>query len=242
MECLLNNYQHDLRKHRRMELTEAICGLSTYLYSIGNVDHFVLIPGFTRLKVKKTVQHRAALLIALFITLLCTAPFNSSIAQDVANTDNSASISVSGRVIQSLSAQNIIIDVLANVNLVATEPNQAFIEIDPTVVPVTFDDDLLGTGFAVAIGEPGTKFFINFPREVVLTNNVDGNILIIEYDIAHNQVNEQQNANRIRQISEEFILNDNGEYYFWFGGKVDIRNVTDGEYMGDFFMEVEYTL
>lgn len=152
------------------------------------------------------------------------------------------SISVSGRVIQDLSVQNITIDVIADVNLVAEDPEQSTIEIDPTQNPVTFDPEFAGSGYVVAKGEPATDFLLSFPRTVELTNVSDGSLLIIEYIVAHNSVNDQQSSDFVREVTQEFTLNSDGEYHFWFGGRVDITNVTDGEYEGDFYMDVEYKL
>lgn len=152
----------------------------------------------------------------------------------------SGTIAVSGRIVRDLSVQNITIEVIADVNLKATQPGQTIIEIDPTRTAVTSDPDLPGSGYAVAKGEPNSTFVLSFPRFVELTQVEDGTVLLVEYVIAHNRVNEPLNASFVRQVTEEFQLNATGEYHFWFGGRVDIANATGGQYDGDFFMEVSY--
>jgi len=152
----------------------------------------------------------------------------------------SGTLSVTGRIVRDLSVQNISLEVIADVNLKATQPGQTVIEIDPTRVPVTGDPELPGSGYVVAKGEPNTTFVLSFPRFVELTHVEDGTVLLVEYVIAHNRVNEQLNADFVRQVTEEFQLNASGEYHFWFGGRVNIANATGGQYDGDFFMEVSY--
>lgn len=157
-----------------------------------------------------------------------------------ANPPASGMIAVTGRVIRDMTAQNITLEVVADANLVATQPGQTFIEIDPTRISVTSDPDLPGSGYVVAKGEPNTAFVLTFPRIVEMTHIDDGTILEVEYLIAHNRLNEPSNADFVRQVTEEFRLNASGEYHFWFGGRVDITNATGGQYDGDFFMEVSY--
>lgn len=183
-----------------------------------------------------------SILIAFFasILILCSKTDVYSQITEISPQVN-ASLTISGRVIQDLSAQNIQIELLADVNLVA-EPGQAIIEIDPITTSITSDPELPGSGFALAKGEPGATFVITFPRWVELTNVNDNSTLLVQYLIAHNSSIDQPTSIRVREVAEEFTLNANGEYYFWFGGSVDITGITSGEYEGDFFMEVEYKL
>lgn len=158
------------------------------------------------------------------------------------STSGTTSITVSGTVIQDLSAQNIILDIEQEVNFVPENDNETVLVVDPVSDPVTFDPAFAGSGFAVAKGEPGARFTISFPSVIELTHAEEGSVLILEYFVAHSPTDDQQSAERVRQVSEEFVLNSEGEYYFWFGGRVDVSDAVDGEYDGDLFLEVEYTI
>lgn len=180
--------------------------------------------------------------LSALLTGLAGAAQYVTAQQNGFSTEERVSITVSGRVIQDLSVQNITIDVVADVNLVAEDPDQSVIEIDPTEDAVAFDTEFAGVGYVVAKGEPDTEFLLSFPRTVELTSTTDGSLLIIEYVVAHNSANEQQGADYVREVTQEFTLNSDGEYHFWLGGRVDISDVTDGDYEGEFFMDVEYKL
>lgn len=154
----------------------------------------------------------------------------------------STTITVSGLVIQDLSVQNIIIEIQEEVNFVPENDGQTLLVVNPLEDPVTFDPAFAGSGFAVAKGEAGAGFTISFPLTIELMNTENGTVITLEYIVAHSPQDNQQGAELVKQVSEEFVLNSEGEYYFWFGGRVDISEASEGEYEGDLFLEVEYTI
>ena len=181
-----------------------------------------------------------SILLALITGLTVTADLQAQQA-DVTG-EGFAQISVSGTVVRDLSSQNIIVDIQEEVNFVPENDSETVLVVDPVSDPVTFDPAFAGSGFAVAKGEPNARFTIAFPLRIELTHNENDNVIILEYIVTHSPRDDQQSAERVRQVSEEFVLNSEGEYYFWFGGRVDVSDATDGEYSGDLFLEVEYII
>lgn len=158
--------------------------------------------------------------------------------------EKSSTMLITGRVVQDLTAQNITFDIQAGVNMVPVIPNESVINIDPTTTPITNTDDLSqpGSGFAVANGVAGASFQISFPPDILLINSTTGATLLLRYTIAHAPIVEQSSANIVNEGVQTFTMNEKGEYYFWFGGSVNISTIEEGTYEGDFFIEVEYTI
>lgn len=171
---------------------------------------------------------------------MCALLLLAPLLQPLTPPPASGGLGVTGRVIRDLAVQQITLEVIAEANLVPSAPGQTRIEVDPTRVPITYDLEQPGSGYVVAKGEPSTTFVLSFPRSVDLTHVVDGSILQVSYLIAHSAINQPMSADLVREVTQEFRLNDIGEYHFWFGGSVDVSNATGGQYDGDFFMEVSY--
>lgn len=95
-------------------------------------------------------------------------------------------------------------------------------------------------GNMIARGNPGSEFRLNYLEVRELTNNNGTGIIFFEYQIAGNTIDEQNTAELLDQESRELQFNDDGEFYFWVGGRVDLSSAEPGSYEGDFTIEIEY--
>jgi len=180
------------------------------------------------------------LLTGLPLVLLCVQG-NPLLAQSTtppAEQVPTGSIQVSGTVIPHLSNQQIILEVVYGVQFGSENPDDLFLVVDPISTPASADQ---GAGYIIAKGEPGVQFGLFFSRTIELESLSGGESLIVNYLMSHNRDPEQSASVYVLEQFPVFRLNEKGEYHFWLGGNVSIVNAaSDGLYVGDFSMEVEY--
>lgn len=95
-------------------------------------------------------------------------------------------------------------------------------------------------GIMVARGNTESEFRLNYLRTRELTNIEGTGVLFFEYSVAGNTIDEQNTAEVLDQEVRELQFNDDGEFFIWVGGRVDLTNATPGTYEGDFTIEIEY--
>lgn len=106
------------------------------------------------------------------------------------------------------------------------------IQINPVTSP--------RAGIMVARGNSQSEFRLNYLRTRELTNTEGTGVLFFEYSVAGNTIDEQNTAEVLDQEVRELQFNDDGEFYIWVGGRVDLTNASPGTYEGDFTIEIEY--
>lgn len=95
-------------------------------------------------------------------------------------------------------------------------------------------------GNMVARGNPGSEFRLNYLEVRELTNIEGTGVLFFEYRIAGNNIDEQNTAELLQPESRELQFNEDGQFYIWVGGRIDLTNAEPGSYEGDFSIEIEY--
>jgi len=95
-------------------------------------------------------------------------------------------------------------------------------------------------GKMVAIGDPDSSFRISFLRNREFTNIDGAGTIQIEYLVSGFEQDEQDNSDLIEMESRELIFSNEGEFYFWVGGNVNLEQATPGTYEGEFTLEIEY--
>lgn len=141
----------------------------------------------------------------------------------------SVSISVSASVV---SATEVSIVTLRDMSLEPQLTRQGVITIDP--------QEDAQAGQMRAEGEPNAEVRISFIEERELTRVGGPETLMFYYDVAGNDIDDQPSSEPLDLDNRDFTLNENGEFYFWVGGSVDIRNAVQGAYDGEFTIEIEY--
>lgn len=158
----------------------------------------------------------------LFLALiLCVLP------QIVSAQTESVTISVSAQVqgtvefftIQTMDFQNI-------------EREDNIVQVDPVESP--------RAGKMVARGTPGAEFRLDYLRERELINTEGPGVLLFNYIVAGNSIDEQESAEPLDQDVRDLVFNSEGEYYIWVGGNVDLSEIEPGSYEGEFNIEIVY--
>jgi hypothetical protein len=153
------------------------------------------------------------------------------------NGPGSAEIAVTGKVIPARSTQQLSFETLSDVNFIQLNEDDTEISVDPIRDASAGDS---GPGHIVAKGQPGALFRLTYSRTVVLRNTTDNTTVTVEYLMSAYPTDEQRNSTYVLETSPQFRLNEQGEYHFWLGGRLSLQGVTDGDYEGEFTMDVEY--
>ncbi|MCW9706299.1 hypothetical protein [Fodinibius salsisoli] len=91
-----------------------------------------------------------------------------------------------------------------------------------------------------AYGVAGATFRVTFLKDMTLYHASTPDSLQVSYEVTGYPENEQQVSKPLDALGHELRLNEEGEFYFWVGGTVQIGKVSDGKYNGAFTLEVEY--
>lgn len=135
---------------------------------------------------------------------------------------------------------NVTADVQASVEMITirsmdfqnTDRDAMIVILDPLQSPAA--------GQMVARGNPNAEFRVDYLQNRELTNTQGPGVLIFNYDVAGNSVDEQETAELLGQDIRDLQFNDQGEFYIWVGGRVDLTDATPGSYEGEFSIEIEY--
>lgn len=96
------------------------------------------------------------------------------------------------------------------------------------------------TGKMIANGVANANIRVSFVRERILTRTDGFETLTFTYEVSGNDQDDQSSAELLQTDNRNLELNDEGEYFFWIGGQVNIEDAKPGNYNGDFTIEVEY--
>lgn len=162
----------------------------------------------------------AVLLLLILFVLLSEA--GTAFAQS-----GNVSISVSANVISSIEYITI-----RSIDLTQAEAEDQQISVDPSRGS--------NAGKMIAEGSPNSKISISFQQIQELSHDEDGPPLLFNYRVAGNTKDDQSTAELLQQDNREFRFNENGEFYLWIGGDVDISAAFPGNYSGAFTVDMEY--
>lgn len=91
-----------------------------------------------------------------------------------------------------------------------------------------------------ARGTPGSEFRLVYLPQRELINTRGSGTLLFTYNIAGNHHDEQETAELLDQEGRDLEFNDDGEFYIWVGGHVNLSEAEPGSYEGEFTIEIEY--
>ena len=98
----------------------------------------------------------------------------------------------------------------------------------------------LNAGYMIAIGTPNADFRLDFLRSREITSVSGGPSLTFVYEISGNSIEDQNSSELIEDRNQNLVFNNEGRYYIWVGGRLDLRNAAPGAYEGDFTIEIDY--
>ncbi|MDR9416348.1 MAG: hypothetical protein RI564_08690 [Gracilimonas sp.] len=161
----------------------------------------------------------------LLIFLYFSTPM---LAQQAQNPESiSANVNVSAEVIQSIELITV-----QSMQFGNAQPGQREIYVNPV--------NDLNAGFMIAVGTPEAEFRLFYLPERELTQ-VDGDgTLTFEYEISGNDIEDQATSELLEADNRNIRFNNDGRYYIWVGGKVNLENANPGNYEGDFTIEIDY--
>ncbi|PAU93295.1 hypothetical protein CK503_12800 [Aliifodinibius salipaludis] len=161
----------------------------------------------------------------LFVTLLLV-PMGSLLAQQNEN-GTDVNINVSAQVISSIEMITI-----NSMNLSEVEPENNRISINP--------QNSTNAGKMIAIGNPNSEIRISYLEQRELTQPQRSETLIFNYEVAGNTEDDQSSAKILDRENRDFEFNEDGRFYLWIGGNVDISTASPGNYQGEFTIDIEY--
>lgn len=155
--------------------------------------------------------------------------FETSYAQKNSESAEKASITVrvGAEIVSSIEMVT-----LRNIRFGKVQPSQQILRINPIT-----DNK---TGKMKIIGQPNGTIRVNY-QETHSLQQIEGNYSVnFEYRLAGNSVDNQETSDFIDFNNFEAQLNQDGEYFIWVGGNVQVSELQPGNYQGDFTVEVEY--
>jgi len=166
----------------------------------------------------------AAMLIAV-VFLLTTA--GVTMAQNGQNNGQFINITVSAEV------QAVVeIETRANINLGRVSPGQESITVNPREDP--------GAGVLRVSGSPGMLFRVSFQEQRELIRVGGGSPLVFVYDVSGAQTENQFLSEPITLENRDLQMSEDGEYFFWVGGNMQLEGDILGQYEGEFTIEIDF--
>ena len=177
---------------------------------------------------KNSIQREESIRVYIhYFALSWLLFFNVGLEKSLAQSDRQVSIIVSANVPSTIELLTI-----QSMDFSGDEIELGFVVIDPIETP--------GAGRMVARGNPNSEIRINYVRNRELRNNRTNNILVLEYLVSGNSIDEQETSEYLDQDDRDLRFNENGEFYLWIGASVDLSTAEPGNYEGEFSIEVEY--
>lgn len=163
------------------------------------------------------------------VLLLLVMTGNLLFAQE---NDRDASVSIVVSATVDGMASEVIIVTLRDMNLDQQLTRAGVLEVNPVT-----DGE---AGKIRAEGMPNAEVRISFLSQRELLRDEGAEYLTFYYRIAGNDIDDQASAEILDLDNRDYTLNEDGEFYFWIGGEVDLRNAVHGAYDGEFTVEIEY--
>lgn len=95
-------------------------------------------------------------------------------------------------------------------------------------------------GIMKAIGQPNAQVRVSYIAEREIFRREGPGSLVFYYEVSGLGSDNQRESELLEDLEREVRLNENGEFYFWIGGRVNLGNALSGSYDGEFTIEIEY--
>ena len=108
---------------------------------------------------------------------------------------------------------------------------------DEVYINPVFDPE---AGIMKAIGQPHSQVRVSYISEREIFRKEGPGSLVFHYEVSGYGRDSQRESELLVDLEREVRLNENGEFYFWIGGRVNLENAVSGSYDGEFTIEIEY--
>jgi hypothetical protein len=98
----------------------------------------------------------------------------------------------------------------------------------------------MNAGELLVKGRANAQMRITSPNQTVLVNTSGQGTLIFYYVISGFWSDNKQASEILYAPDRILQFNEEGQYYLWVGGRIDISNARPGNYEGEFVLEIEY--
>ncbi len=176
----------------------------------------------------KTSKHLYFLFFLFMLLFLFQLP--GLLGQNQNENVRSVNISASATVMSS----NIELETISDMGIVDARNLQ---EDNVIYINPVFDPE---AGIMRARGNPGAQIRVSYLEEMEVSRREGPGSLYFVYEVSGYAGNNQRESELLDQIERELRLNDEGIFYFFIGGRVDLSQALPGNYDGEFTIEIEY--
>ncbi len=124
------------------------------------------------------------------------------------------------------------IETLSNINFGQINPSMTNIYINPRADA--------GAGVMRIRGRSNTPVRVSFLDRRELVRVGGGGAGFFYFEVSGSPFDNQFFSEPITVENRQIIIGDEGEYYFWIGGRMSLENLTFGQYEGEFTLEIDY--
>ncbi|MDP1623556.1 MAG: DUF4402 domain-containing protein [Bacteroidales bacterium] len=174
------------------------------------------------------MYHATRLSAPCFMLLVYLGFFNSTGILFAQKTDN-ITIKATARVMEIVEIEMVTI---RDMQIEVSSAVDGIISIDPLHDP--------SAGVMMLKGRPEAQFRVTFLPMVDLQNTRGKGSLLFTYNVHGFSVDDQPAGEPIDAVDRILRFSDQGKYYLWIGGRIDISNARQGSYEGEFTLEIEY--
>jgi hypothetical protein len=89
-------------------------------------------------------------------------------------------------------------------------------------------------------GKSDAKFRVHFQPVMKIKNSHGNGSLLMHYEVYGYPTDNQRASEPIDAIERILQMSSDGNYFFWIGGNIDIKNAYPGNYDGEFTIQIEY--
>lgn len=165
-------------------------------------------------------------IFAMLMLVWVVLPASSVLAQN-GNNGHFINITVSAQI-----QSTVEIETRNNINLGRVSPGQEVVIVNPREDP--------GAGLLRVSGSPGMLFRVSFQESRELVRVGGGRTLMFTYEVSGAQTDNQLLSEPVTRENRDLRMSDDGEFFFWVGGTLDLQGDIFGQYEGEFTIEVDF--
>lgn len=95
-------------------------------------------------------------------------------------------------------------------------------------------------GIMLASGLPNAQIRVSYLSEMEITRRDGPGSLFFVYEVSGYPGQNQRESELLETTDRELRFNEDGQYFFWIGGRIDLSQAQPGNYDGEFTIEIEY--